>query len=711
MDSTESSIKFQQYWLMLKRHRLPVSAVFLSVFALTALSLLLQKPVYVAEGELLFKKTSTTSSLTGLGKEIGQLSPLQDQTSPLDTEAEIVRSVPITQKTITTLALKNTDGTPLTRKQFLKQLQVSHVKGTDVLQVSYKDTDPHMAAAVVNAVMAVYLENVLLANRAETVSAGEFIEQQLPQAEVTVRKAEVALRKFKEENEVVNLEEEAKSAVAVIADLQRQINVAQGGLADANAQSAESQKQLGMDLQEAATMTSISQSPAVQEVLKEVQQVESQLAIDRSRFQENHPTIATLKNRKAELQGLLQERLKRVLEGKRQKSNENSQISEFEQKLSEDFVRLETRRIGLANQVAALSTVEAAYRQRVNNVPRLEQQQRGLESQLQAAQTTYSLLLQKLQESKIAANQNVGNARVISPALVPGEPVAPRKALSLVTGVLLGSLFGVVTARILEAKDQSIRTVDEARKLFGFTLLGLIPCFKKSEKLHLHNGNLEQSSLERSTPEIVVRDSPRSPLSAAYRMLQTNLKSLPDKDKKVIVVTSSVPKEGKSTVSANLAVTMAQLGRKVLLVDADMHCPLQHQIWKLPNQLGLSNLLLGQAELRTTVKPVVDNLDVLTSGVMVPNPTSLLDSQQMALLIDMFSASYDFTIIDTPALNVDADAPILGKMAGGVLLVVRPGVVDSASATFAKEFLEQSGQNVLGQVINGVIPKNEPHSY
>jgi capsular exopolysaccharide synthesis family protein len=272
---------------------------------------------------------------------------------------------------------------------------------------------------------------------------------------------------------------------------------------------------------------------------------------------------------------------------------------------------------------------------------------------------------------------------------------------------LLSSLLSLATALVLEARDKSIRTVDEARNLFGFTLLGVIPSFKKSEKITLRNGDLE-----RSTPEIVVRNSPRSPFSAAYRMLQANLKFLSsDKELKVVVVTSSVPKEGKSTVSANLAVAMAQLGRKVLLVDADMHRPLQHQIWDLPNQVGLSNLLVGQTELRTVIKEVMINLDVLTSGVMPPNPIALLDSQRMASLIKMFSANYDFTIIDTPSLSVDADAPILGKMADGVLLVVRPGVIDSGSAAIAKEFLEQSSQNVLGQVVNGVIPDNEPYSY
>jgi len=707
MESTEFSMGFQQYWLILKRRWLPASAVFGSVFALTVLSLLLQKPVYVAEGKLLFKKTDTTSSLTGLGKEIGQLDPLQQHNTPLDTEAENIRSVPIIQKTITKLDIKDNSGSPLKLKQFLEQLNVSDIRGTDVLQVSYKDKDPEKAAAVVNTLIAVYLENNLLANRAEAVAAREFIEKQLPTIEASVSQSELALRRFKEENKVVSLEEEAKSAVAIIGDLQRQSSSTQTQLADAKEQSAVLRNQLGRDLQKAGAVTSISQSPAVQELLKEVQQVESQLAIERSRFREDHPTITSLKSKKADLERLLPERVKRVLGNKRQQTDGNLQISQFEQNLTEEFAKSEARRLGLASQAAALSNLQATYRQRVNILPRLEQKQRELERQLEASQSTYALLLQKLQESRIAENQNVGNVRVTSFALVPDEPVAPRKSLYLVTGILLSSLLSLATAIVLETRDKSIRTVDEARNLFGFTPLGVIPYFKRSEKTTLRDGDSEHS-----TPEIVVRDALRSPFSAAYRMLQVNLKFLSsDKQLKAIVVTSSVPKEGKSTVSANLAASMAQLGRKVLLVDADMHRPVQHQIWDLPNQLGLSNLLVGQAELKTVIKEVMVNLDVLTSGVMPPNPMALLDSQRMASLIEMFSANYDFTIIDTAPLSVEAEAPILGKMADGVLLVVQPGVVDSANAALAKAFLEQSGQNVLGLVMNGVIPENEPYSY
>jgi capsular exopolysaccharide synthesis family protein len=195
-------------------------------------------------------------------------------------------------------------------------------------------------------------------------------------------------------------------------------------------------------------------------------------------------------------------------------------------------------------------------------------------------------------------------------------------------------------------------------------------------------------------------------------MLQANLKFLSsDKELKAIVVTSSVPREGKSEVSANLAAAMVQVGRRVLLVDADMRHPSQHHIWELTNSVGLSNILVGEAELNAALQEVMPGLDVLTAGVIPPNPVALLDSKRMASLIETFSKKYDFVIVDTPPLAGIADAPILGKMADGILLVVRPRVVDSANAKAAKEFLARSGQNVLGLVANGVIIKNEPDSY
>jgi capsular exopolysaccharide synthesis family protein len=146
-------------------------------------------------------------------------------------------------------------------------------------------------------------------------------------------------------------------------------------------------------------------------------------------------------------------------------------------------------------------------------------------------------------------------------------------------------------------------------------------------------------------------------------------------------------------------------------VDADMRHPSQHHLWELTNSVGLSNVIVGEADFNTTVQEVMPRLDVLTAGVIPPNPVALLDSKRMASLMETFLKNYDFVIVDTPPLAGIADAPILGKMADGILLVVRPGVVDATSAKAAKEFLARSGQNVLGLVANGVIIKNEPDSY
>jgi capsular exopolysaccharide synthesis family protein len=148
-----------------------------------------------------------------------------------------------------------------------------------------------------------------------------------------------------------------------------------------------------------------------------------------------------------------------------------------------------------------------------------------------------------------------------------------------------------------------------------------------------------------------------------------------------------------------------------LLVDGNLHFPSLHHVWDLTNSVGLSNILVGEAKFETTVKEVMPGLDLLTAGVIPPNPISLLDSKRMAALIESFVRDYDCVIFDMPPLAGIADAAILGSMTDGILLVVRPGVVDSSSARAAKDFLLRSGQNVLGLVANGVNIQNEPESY
>jgi polysaccharide biosynthesis transport protein len=699
-------IDVQRYWLVLRRRWLPAAGVLGGVVALASAFALMQRPVYQAEGKLLIK-SSSASELTGLGETLGQLKALGEQNTPLDTQAEIIRSTPIVQEAIRALDLKDDDGKPMEPDVLAKGLKVKGVTGTDVLQISYESEDAAVASRVVNKVIELFLKNNVQFNRAEAISARKFIEEQLPKTEDAVRQADSAVRRFKEENNLISLEEEAGQAVKLIGDLEGQITQTRSLLADANARTQQLQGRLGLDSRQAVTFASLSQAPAVQEVFLQLQQAQSQLAIQQTRYRPGHPAINALQRQVTSLNALLKERIAQVAGNSGAVSLGNLQVGELQQDLIGEYVRAESDRSGLAQRVALLSSAQTQYRQRASLLPRLEQTQRELVRKLEAAQNTYGTLLARQQAIQLAENQTIGNARILSSALVPTRPVGASKLMIVAVGSLAGMLLAIATAFALDVFDRSVKTVKEARELFGYTLLGMIPAFGRDGKTSTYAGGLDQP-----VPRVIVRDAPRSPIGDAYHMLQANLKFLSSDDElKTIVVTSSVSKEGRSEVAANLAAAIAQVGRRVLLVDADMRHPAQHHIWDLMNIAGLSNVIVDQVALDAALQQAMPNLRVLTSGVMPPNPIALLDSKRMNSLVATFARDYDFVIFDAPAMAGTADSAVLGKMADGILVVVHPGVVDSASANSAKEFIAQSGQKVLGMVINGVNVRNEPDSY
>ena len=721
MEYKEYSSSLEKYFQILKRRWIPASIIFGIVFSSSFLAASLKEPVYVAEGKLRLRRTNTASTLAGITAEFGKLEPLVEQKSnPLKTEAEIISSVPLVKQTINRLELKDKKGKPLKPKEVIKsKLTVNEIKGTDIILISYKDTNSKLAANFVNTLMDVYLKNNVLSNRIEAVAARKFIEKQLPNAELVVSRTEAALRNFKEKNKIVSVQEETTKLVEYLRELQRKIGEYKSQVTGIKARSKTIRNNLGISSEEAVVLTSLSQSDEVKNTLQQIQELESQIADKSTVLRIGHPELVNLKDKLIALERILKQRINKVAGVRKQEISSNLQLGDFKQQLSAQLIDLEAQRQGLQSELEALSTLEESYNRRLNNLPRLEQQQRELERRLQAAQSSYSLLLEKLQETKIAENQNLGNARVIAKAEFPDSPVSSL-ALNYIGSGLIGILFFAGTAYILEIRDKSIRTVEQAKELTGLTLLGIIPEFGKSSKLFPANRGAEPSNIS-----VVVNNHSTSPVSEYYRMLRANLKFISGvKDLKVIVVTSSVPKEGKSSVAANLAVVMAQMESKVLLVDGDLHNPVQHVAWDISDNQGLSNVILGQFNLHTAAKQVKKNLDVLTAGkeyidnlqifdneFSAPSAASMLDSKQMGNLVEDFAARYDFVIIDAPSLSTAADAAALGQLADGILFVVRPGVVDLANAYFAKEFLEQSGQNVIGQVVNGATLNTKRRSY
>ncbi|MEB3210063.1 MAG: polysaccharide biosynthesis tyrosine autokinase [Leptolyngbyaceae bacterium] len=703
-------IDLSKYWAVLKRRWFPASGVFALTLLSAALLTALTEPVYRASAKLLIE-TDRSSTLTGLTsqQDAGELESLSSKSEPLTTQAEIIKSPPVAEATVAALDIRNEQGNLVSPWSILGDLVVRPVAGADVLEISYESPDPVLAAAVVNQIVEDYQDKNVEMNKAEAAAAREFILAELPKTELRLFEAEAALRQFKEENNILVLSEEASAAVSTLTNLDQNITATRTELEDISAQAAGLRNRVGMSSDQAIAMSTLSQAPGVQEALVQLQTVQSELSAERARFRPGHPAIAELEREEASLSALLDERIQQVLGRSETVSPGNLQLGDLKQGLISDFVRLEIQRIGLNRRLGELLAAQNSLQGRSRKLPSLEENLRQLERQLEASQTTYETLLSRLQEIQVAENQSIGNSQLISEAVPPGNPVSPNKKLNMAAGGVVGTFLAIAAAFLIDLLDRSIKTIKDARRAFGYPLLGIIPAYdRKTDQRTLD----EATEGEPLTPHVVVIDMPQSPISSAFQMLQANLNvSSSGGTIQTLVVSSTVSGEGKSEVSANLAAAAAQAGQRVLLIDADLRNPSQHHFWNLANMVGLSNALVAQTPLKQAITPLLPNLHILTAGVIPPNTIALLSSQRMEQLLQAAKTRYDLVILDTPALAGAADAITLGKVADGLLMVVRPGRLDRVQAKYARDLLDQAGQTVLGMVANGVIVKNEPESY
>ncbi|MGD1921243.1 MAG: polysaccharide biosynthesis tyrosine autokinase, partial [Pleurocapsa sp.] len=364
---------------------------------------------------------------------------------------------------------------------------------------------------------------------------------------------------------------------------------------------------------------------------------------------------------------------------------------------------------GLEQKLASLRRTYAAYQRRSDNLPQLQQRQKELQRKVEAAQKTYNTLLTRAEEIGILGVRDNDNVRLVAPAALAEDPVNPDGKIIVAAGAMMGALFGMALAFLLDLKDNTIKNTQEVEDMFAYPLHGIVP----NLSLTPENSQLQLPGARTANlPVKVATDVSMLPLKEAFQNIQVNLKLLhSDSEKKIIAITSSVPQEGKSSVSANLAVARASCGQKILLVDGDLRRPTQHHVWEISNQTGLSNVLSNEAQWEECVKNVMPNLDVLPSGAVPSNPIALLDSDFMKSFLKNVAEHYDQIIFDTPPIIGIADTKIIGKLVDGFLFVVRPGVADYGSASAAKKMLDSTGQKVLGVIVNGADMSREPYYY
>jgi polysaccharide biosynthesis transport protein len=706
-----------QYWLVLKRRWLPAALVFALTTALAAAYTFKQTPIYQAKGQVILKKTNKTSALLSsatMPTGIGDLEGLTGS-SPVTTQAEILKSMTTINGVLKELIDTSYTANSPERKRLVKfskqtetfvpLLKVASIKGTDILEISFQDPSPKLAKDMVEKVMTVYTKDDQSNQRREAKAAREYVAKELPRIEGDVRQAENDVRLFKEQYNVVDLPTESVKSVETITNLNKEITSASALLA-AETSKLEGLKSLfgGQDAQSTIQSGLVSESPGLQKSLKELQEVESKIALEKTRFSDNAPGIQDLKDKRQALVEILQKRFKQSLVGNKDFQGKvvELQPAGIQGNLISDFAKSEAQRTSLQKQISALVY---AYKKRMNAIPKLEQQQNALGRKLEMARTNYKTLLSKLQEIEIAENQTLGNSRIQTHAELPQLPISPKKGQNIAIGGFLGLFLGAATAFALDSADKRIKTGEEARQLLpGYPILGQIPVFEKARQMpKLGKG------IGRDPGQLVLNGSMTNGIEGeSFRMLQTNLQFMnADNTMKVIVVSSSQSGEGKSTVSANLALAVAELGKKVLLVDADMRKPTQHRVWRQDNYEGLSNVLSGQCDQQSAIKELQSNLYLLTAGVVPPNPVVLIDSAQMGKLIEEWSETYDLVIIDAPPITVAADATMLGTQANGLIFVLRPNVADKESVEYAQEILTQAKLKVLGMVLNGVEIDNQ----
>lgn len=703
MENSQLYLKANRYKQILKKRWLPALITFVTITTWGIVTTAIKADTYEAEAKLNFNKINAIFSLEELGNELEVLPSASEKSNSINTEIEVIQSDPIIQKTINELNLKNEEGS-LTVRDFRKQLNVTKIAKTHISIVSYQDTNPQLAKKIVNTLVKNYLENNLTNRRIEVGEVKKSLEKKIPDVREKLVKTERAIADIKTNNQILSSEEEVSKLLNSLENIENQLIDAKSQLSNLKSQSQYLKEQLKIDAPQVLNTTTIGQSPVIKQIVTQLEELELQLEREKNRFGNNHPLIIDLKRKIRSQEQLLAKQIKNIIGSGVLLSEENPQLLQTKQELAAELIKLESSSMGLAQQIAYLTEIEENLRQKTLAFPAIEQQLDRLERQLTVSQQTYELLENQLSILEVTANRNLNNVRVISAATVPNAPIANR-SVGYILAISLGMLCAVAVVYFLEAKNRSLRTVEKAKQLFGYNWLGIIPSFEPSPSLSNRLAAAE-NKLDSAIAPLVVKEQPGSPVSESYRMLQSNLRFLNnERQVQTIVITSSVSQEGKSTVAANLAGAMAQVGHRVLLVDADLHAPTQHLIWNTYSDCGLSELLSKDLDPRLITEQVMKNLSVVSSGKIPPSPATLLDSYQMKDLMYYWGRNYDFVIVDSPSLDTAADAPILGRIADGVLLVVKPDRINHSQGSFAKETLQRSGINVLGLVFNDVNPK------
>ena len=555
---------------------------------------------------------------------------------------------------------------------FLANLSIEPVRDSKLVKISFDSPSATEAAAVANAVANNFV-NLNLERRFDASAyAKKFLEEQLEQMRATLEGSEKRFVAYAREREIVNLDDRLEIMLNKLREMNSQLVSA-----EADRIEAESEYQELLE----------SSSGGAPDVLA------SQL-------------VESLKERRSELQAQYQDNLEIYKPGYPKMQQLQRQINELTDEIARETASISG---SVKARFEAKVREEAKLRQRIREIKEeaLALQDRStdyetLRREVETNRELYDGLLQRMKEVGVAAGVGENNVSIVDAAAIPLGPYKPSLTKNLAIALALGLFLGVGLAFLLETLDDTIKTADDVERRVGAPVLSLVP----------HASAREVGLSEKEIPLIVFKD-PKSAVAEAIRSLRTSLLfSTADGAPRILHFTSSNPSEGKTTTAISTAIAFAQAGGKVLLIDADLRNPSLHRAFSLPNALGLTNHLAGDAEPADIAQPTqVTRLFAITSGPLPPNPVELLSTAKMVDLLSLSVERFDHVVIDGPPVIGLADALVLANLARATIFVVEPGVTRTKQVEGAVKRLYQANARILGAVLTKVGRGGQGYGY
>ncbi len=579
-------------------------------------------------------------------------------------QVEILKSRRLAKRVVEKLGLAGTpgmgEGDPAQR--LLASLQVKPGKESDVITVSFTAGDPQRAAEWLN----VYVQELIALNIEDnlerTRKVYEVIQSKLEPLRRQVETSEQALLSFKERKDALLFADQDKNVIT------EQVNTLTSEYAKAKAERIQLEtkiaalRQLRAERISEASFPEVLDDPTIQALTQQRNQLEVELAEKLRTYKEGHPVIKDLRSRLAGIDGRIEAQIKTILtalqtdyEIKRRR----------EQSLYANIQKLRDQSIELSKQTMEYERLKRQYEQN---------------------KTFYEEMLARSKEVDISSTAGMNNLRVIDPAHPPKQPSSPNIQRSLALGGVLGLMLGVGLVFLLDYADQTVRTPDDVERYLGLDTLAVIQEFK---------------------------DEAGHAIRETYQSLRTAV-MLASREEgcQVVMVTSAVPGEGKTTVCYNLARALAASGDRVLLVDSDLRKPRIHRIVKAKNVRGLTSIVLGERDLKDVIHTLADipKLDIVTSGPLPPNPPELFSKPSFKGMLERAGEEYTWVLLDTPPIASVTDPVICSQLASMVVLVVEYGSTKRKIVQEALRQLARAGARTVGAVLNKVSMERD-HYY